>query len=69
MSHSQGSPGEMLTREEVLKVLSRVGIRDRKADEMLARLRFPVHKGDLYAHMMPQGVNLEFLINEMGGSP
>lgn len=69
MSDSQASPGEMLTREEVLKVLSRVGIRGRRADEMLARLQFPVHKGDLYAHMMPQGVNLEFLINEMGGSP
>jgi hypothetical protein len=69
MSHSHGPPSDMLTREEVLKVFSRVGIRGRRADQMIARLQFPVRKSDLYAHMMPQGVNLEFLISEMGGSP
>jgi hypothetical protein len=69
MSHPHGPPGEMLTREQVLKVLSRVGIQGGRADQMIARLQFPVGRGDLNAHMMPQGVNLEFLINEMGGSP
>jgi hypothetical protein len=69
MNPDHARPAEILTREEVLAVLSRVGVRGGRADQVLAGLEFPVNKDDLDAHMMTYGLNRDALINDLGGSP
>jgi hypothetical protein len=69
MNPHHTDPAEILTREEVLAVLSRVGVRGDRADQVLAGLEFPVSMSDLSVHMRPYGLAREGLINELGGSP
>lgn len=69
MSESGRAPDERMSRAETLSMLSRVGIRGARADEMLTGLEFPVNKTAFYKHLEPYGVSRDTLIDDMGGSP
>jgi hypothetical protein len=69
MSQFPDQPGETMTREQALAVLSRVGMRGERAEKVLAGLEFPVSKSDIYRHLIPHGLHREALISALGGSP
>jgi hypothetical protein len=69
VAQADDSAGERLTREETLAVLSRVGVRGDRADEVLAGLEFPASKSDINTHLVSYGLNRDALLNQLGGSP
>jgi hypothetical protein len=69
MNQDERNPAEMMTRDELLAVLSRVGVRRERADEVLRGLQFPVSKRAIDNHLLAYGLTEEALINALGGSP
>lgn len=69
MSEADENPADVLSREEVVRILSRLGIRDSRADEVLAGLTFPANKTEINRHLAPQGLDREALLDALGGSP
>jgi hypothetical protein len=71
-----GSEGEefnqrrqMRSREQAHEVLSRVGIRDARAEELLSGIEFPASLSEIYAHLGKHGLSQDSLTDLMGGSP
>lgn len=69
MSPSRDDPGEMMTRKNALAVLSRVGVRGDRAEEVLAGLEFPVSINDINTRCRSFGLSREALLNALGDSP
>lgn len=60
---------EMRSREQALEVLSLVGIRGTRADEMLSGTEFPATLSEIYEHLAKYGISRDRLTDLMGGSP
>jgi hypothetical protein len=56
-------------REQVLQVLSHVGIRDARAEELLSGIEFPATLSEVYAQFGKDGIAQDSFIDQMGGSP
>jgi len=61
-------PG-LRSREQVLQVLSRLGVRDARADQLLSGIEFPATLSEIYAHLGEHGIDRDSLTDQMGGSP
>jgi hypothetical protein len=60
---------EMRSREQVAEVLSQVGIRGARADQLLSEIEFPATFSEIYVHLGKHGISRESLTDRMGGSP
>jgi hypothetical protein len=69
MSEADQDPAEVLTRDEVVHILSRLDIRGNRVDEVLDGLKFPANKTAINRHLAPQGLDREALLDALGGSP
>jgi hypothetical protein len=58
-----------VSREEVLRVLRRAGIRGEPADQLLRGLRFPAAPEEVDRQLQRHGVTRDWLISALGGSP
>ena len=69
MSEADQDPADVLSHEEVVHILSRLGIRGTRAYEVLDGLKFPATKTEINRHLAPQGLDREALLDALGGSP
>jgi hypothetical protein len=59
---------ETRSREQVLQVLSRVGVQHARADQLLSGIEFPASLPEIYGHLGKYGIDLDSLTDKMGGS-
>ena len=69
MSRDARSEQVRYSREQVVAVLARIGIRGAEADAILHDLTFPMTWAELQERAGRHGITHDMLISELGGSP
>lgn len=69
MSGDPRSEKPTLSREHVVAVLERVGLRGAEADRFLQGARFPMTMKELQVRAVQHGMTRDSVISALGGSP